>query len=63
MATINASKVAELTKKFNGMIHDKNSILEQPKFREFVKRVNSQRSLDSDKVARENQCEKRGPET
>jgi hypothetical protein len=52
MATINASKVAELTKKFNGMIHDKNSILEQPKFREFVKRVNSQRSLDSDKVAR-----------
>ncbi|XP_044260068.1 uncharacterized protein LOC123008342 [Tribolium madens] len=51
MTTISASKVAELTMKFN-MINEKNSILEQPKFRKLVKRVNSQRSLDSDKVTK-----------
>ncbi|EFA09747.2 uncharacterized protein Exn [Tribolium castaneum] len=51
MSTISASKVAELTMKFN-MINEKNSLLEQPKFRKLVKRVNSQRSLDSDKVTK-----------
>ncbi|RZC38474.1 uncharacterized protein BDFB_001401, partial [Asbolus verrucosus] len=52
MTTISASKVAELTMKFNGMINEKNSILEQPKFRKLVRRVNSQRSVDSEKVSR-----------
>ncbi|XP_022916174.2 rho guanine nucleotide exchange factor 5 [Onthophagus taurus] len=45
---IKGSNVAELTSKFDKMIAEKKSILEDPKFAKFVKRVNS----DSNKLTK-----------